>query len=125
MNEKQKARIEETIHQLVAELIMRRVKDPRVSGVSITHVEVSNDYSVAKIRYNVLGGSGNLKDVERGLESCKGYIRGQIKGPLRLRVIPELVFLYDSSLDRAMEIEELFNKIEREREANEEGFQDE
>ena len=125
MNEKQKARIEETIHQLVAELLMRRVKDPRVSGVSITHVDMSNDYSVARIRYNVLGGSGNLEDVGKGLESCKGFIRGQIKGHLRLRVIPELIFLYDSSLDRAMEIEELFKRIEEERETNKEGQQDE
>lgn len=124
MNEKQKARIEETIHQLVAELLMRRVKDPRVAGVSITRVEVSNDYSVAKIRYNILGG-GDQKDVERGLESCKGFIRGQIKGHLRLRVIPELVFLYDSSLDRAMAIEELFKKIDEERETDKEGHRDE
>jgi len=56
MNEKQKARNEDEIKVLIAEIILRRVKDPRVAHVSITHVEASNDYSVAKILYNVVEG---------------------------------------------------------------------
>ncbi|MCK4237124.1 MAG: 30S ribosome-binding factor RbfA [Candidatus Krumholzibacteria bacterium] len=115
MGEKQKARIEETIHQMVAELLIRRVKDPRVSHVSITHVAVSKDYAMAKLMYNVVGGSEDLPGVQSGLESCRGFIRSQIRKHLRLRVIPELVFVYDTSLDRAMAIDELLKKIGEER----------
>lgn len=111
MSEKQRARIEESIHQLIAELLVRRVKDPRVANVSITRVEASKDYSLAKVLYNIIGGSENLSDVEAGLESCSGFIRKQICGHLRLRIIPELVFIYDASLDRAMEIESLIQTI--------------
>jgi ribosome-binding factor A len=123
MSDKQKARIEETIHQLIAELLMRRVKDPRVTNVSITQVSVSKDYSVAKIGYNVLGGEPT-GEIAHGLESCKGFLRGQIKKHLRMRVIPELVFQYDASLDRAMEIEELFKRIDEERDTREGGDTD-
>ncbi len=111
MSEKQKARVEESIHQLIAEILVRRVKDPRVANVSITRVETSKDYSLARVLYNIIGGSGNLSDVEAGLKSCSGFIRKQIRGHLRLRVIPELTFIYDVSLDRAMEIESLIQTI--------------
>lgn len=125
MNEKHKGRAEETIHQLVAELLVRRVKDPRVANVSITYVNLSKDYSVAKIRYNIVGGSDDLDAVRRGLESCKGFLRSQIGRNIRLRTIPELIFEYDSSLDRAMTIEDLIHKIQDERQEREGGENDE
>ncbi len=114
MNDRQKARIEDEIMALISELLLRRVKDPRVANVSITHVEAAKDYSVAKILYNVVGGAGNLDDVQRGLESSRRYMRSQIARRLRLRTVPELVFRYDRSLDRAMKIEELIDRIHQE-----------
>ena len=114
MDEKHKGRIEESIATLVAELLLRRVKDPRVANVSITAVEASSDYSLAKILYNVVGGAPDPAAVQRGLESCAPFLRSQLARRLRLRTIPEIVFKYDTSLDRAMRIEELLNEIHRE-----------
>lgn len=114
MSEKHKARIEEEIMALIAELLLRRVKDPRVANVSITHVEAAKDYSSAKILYNIVGGANDPAVVQQGLVSCSSYLRGQIGKRLRLRVIPELLFRYDVSLDRAMKIDELIDKIHRE-----------
>ncbi len=111
MSDKARARIEETIHQLVAELLVRRVKDPRVANVSITLVKTSKDYTLAKILYNVIGDSDDLADVAAGLRSCSGFIRSQIRSHLRMRVIPELTFIYDASLDKAMAIEEIIQNI--------------
>jgi ribosome-binding factor A len=121
MSEKSKARVEEEIMALIAELLLRRVKDPRVANVSITHVEAAKDYSSAKILYNVIGGTADPAAVQKGLASASGYIRGQIAKRLRLRVIPELYFRYDTSLDRAMKIEELIDKIHHEDEEREKG----
>jgi ribosome-binding factor A len=113
MSERNKGRIEETIHQTVAELLMRRVKDPRVTDVSILRVDVSKDYSVAKIFFNLIGGSEpeRVAEAEKGLASSRGFMRMHLKKQLRLRVIPELVFKYDSSLDRAMHLEEIIESI--------------
>ncbi|MBN1165148.1 MAG: 30S ribosome-binding factor RbfA [Candidatus Krumholzibacteriota bacterium] len=116
MNGKHKARVEETIHQLVAQLLVRKVKDPRVTNVSIIRVEAAKDYSIAKIFYNIIGGSENLEEVARGLSSSRGFIRSQVKKAIRLRVIPELVFIYDSSLDKAMELEDLIDRLHQEKE---------
>lgn len=129
MNEKHKARIEEEIMVLIAELLLRRVKDPRVANVSITHVEAAKDYSTAKILYNIIGGSNDPAAVQQGLVSCSRYLRGQIGKSLRLRVVPELIFRYDVSLDRAMKIDELIDRIHREDEeraksGDEEGAED-
>jgi ribosome-binding factor A len=120
MSEIQRGRIEETIRQQLAELLVRRVKDPRVQSVSITAVEISKDYSVAKVMYNIVGGSEQLHEVRQGLESCRGFFRAQLTKYLRLRVTPELVFVYDASLDRAMAIEELLQRIHEEEESGEE-----
>lgn len=113
MSDRSRERAVETIRQLIAELLMRRVKDPRVRDVSITRVELAKDYSTAKIFYNLIGGSDPAATAEAasGLASCRGYLRGQIKKRVRLRVIPELIFIYDASLDRAMHIEELIDSI--------------
>ena len=120
MSEKHRARIEETIHQLIAELIVRRTKDPRVANVSVTKVELSKDYALAKIMYNIIGSADEIAEVQRGLESGRGWMRNQLKSHLRLRTIPELVFIYDDSLDRAMRIEGLLDEIGREGEDDDE-----
>jgi ribosome-binding factor A len=111
MSEKQRARIEESIHKLVAELLVRRVKDPRVENVSITRVKASKDFTSAKILYNIIGGGSDKAEIEAGLKSCRGFIRGQLRKNLRLRVTPELTFIYDASLDTAMEIESLIQTL--------------
>jgi len=121
MNEKHKSRIEEEIQVLVAELLIRRAKDPRVAHVSITRVDAAKDYSTAKILYNVVGGAADASEVQKGLVSCSGYLRRQIGRRLHLHVTPELIFQYDVSLDRAMKIEELIERIHREDEERTDG----
>jgi len=107
MSERIKGRIEQTIRQTVAALLIRKVKDPRVTDVSILRVDVSRDYSVAKIYFNLIGGSEpeRVAEAEKGLLSSRGYMRMHVKKHLKLRVIPELIFIFDSSLDRAMHLE--------------------
>lgn len=120
MSEKHRARIEETIHHLIAGLLQRRTKDPRVSNVSVTKVELSKDYALARILYNIIGSADEIAEVQRGLERGSGWMRNQIKSRLRLRTIPELVFEYDDSLDRAMRIEGLLEEIKREEDDDDE-----
>jgi len=116
MSERTKGRIEQTIRQTVAALLLRKVKDPRVTDVSILRVDVSRDYSVAKIYFNLIGGSEpeRVAEAEKGLLSSRGYMRMHVKKHLKLRVIPELIFIFDSSLDRAMHLEEIIERIHTE-----------
>jgi len=114
MKGKYKGRMEERIRQFVAELLMRKVKDPRVSNVTIQKVKAADDFSVARIYYNIIGEIDDRKTVEEGLSSCRGFIRKEIKDHIRLRTIPDLVFIYDKSLDKAMRIEEIIDEIHEE-----------
>ena len=121
MSERIKGRIEQTIRQTVAALLVRKVKDPRVTDVSILRVDVSRDYSIAKIYFNLIGGSEpeRVAEAEKGLLSSRGYMRMHVKKHLKLRVIPELIFIFDSSLDRAMHLEEIIERIHTEDEDGE------
>jgi ribosome-binding factor A len=123
MSERTKGRIEQTIRQAVASLLLLKVKDPRVTDVSILRVDVSRDYSVAKIYFNLIGGSEpeRVAEAEKGLLSSRGYMRMHIKKLLKLRTIPELVFKFDSTLDRAMHLEEIIESIRAEDEGEEGG----
>lgn len=121
MSERNKGRIEQTVRQTVASLLMLKVKDPRVTDVSILRVDISRDYSVAKIYFNLIGGSEpeRVAEAEKGLLSSRGYMRMHLKKKLKLRVIPELIFIFDSSLDRAMHLETIIESIHAEDEGKE------
>lgn len=95
-------RINEAVAAELTE-ILRQVKDPRVSRafVSISGAEVSKDLSFAKIFYSVLGPD---RDVEAGIASASGFIRGELAHRLNLRITPKLTFVREHGAERAMDI---------------------
>lgn len=79
--------------------ILRRVKDPRVSGmISIVRVEVSNDMSYAKVHISAMEGLDAAKEAVRGLKSAAGFMRRELGAALHLRHVPELRFVPDDSI---------------------------
>jgi len=102
-SEKMSALLQETI----AELIIRGIKDPRVSGVTITGVDVSADLRHADVYYRVLGTAADAHRAKAGLEHAAGYIRGVVGRELRLRYTPEMRFEFDPTPDRARRLEDL------------------
>jgi ribosome-binding factor A len=98
-------RINETIKEILSELLLTQIKDPRVGMVTITSVRVSSDFTTAKVYYTVMGDEARRIDTERGLKSAKNFMRKFVADELKLRTAPELRFEYDDSLDRAMGIE--------------------
>jgi len=99
-------RVNGTIKEILSELLLTQIKDPRVGMVTITSVRVSSDLSTAKVYYTVMGDEERRVDTERGLKSAKNFMRKVVADELKLRSAPELRFKYDDSLDRAMVIEE-------------------
>ena len=99
-------RVNETIKEILSELLLGQIKDPRVGMVTITSVRVSSDYSTAKVFYTVMGDENRRADTVQGLKSARNFMRKQVADELKLRSAPELRFEYDDSLDRAMRIEQ-------------------
>ena len=108
---KRSDKVAETIHELICSILSRGLNDPRIGFVTITGVDVTDDLSLAKIYFTVIGEEKAKKESEAGLNSAKGYIRREIGKHLTIRHTPELVFKYDNSLDYGRKIESLLKEI--------------
>jgi ribosome-binding factor A len=101
-------RVAEQIQRELAELIRLEVKDPRVRMVTLTAVEVTADYSHAKVYYTAL--QGESKQLQQGLERASGFLRSQLAHAMKLRVIPQLHFAYDTSVERGARLSQLIDE---------------
>ena len=105
-------RVGEQIHKEIAQMMMQGIKDPRVAPVVITGVNVSRDLSVAKVYFTVTDEASERKDAERGLKSVAPYVRRQLGQIMRMRFIPEIRFVYDSSINYGQKIENLLREVQ-------------
>jgi ribosome-binding factor A len=110
-------RIEEQILRLLAELVRREVKDPRVGLVTLTAVEVSRDMSHAKVYFLPFDQQRDPAEVGHALASAAGFLRAHLRRQLTMRHVPELRFVPDESIDRAVKLSALINTAVREDEA--------
>ena len=104
-------------------MILRRVKDPRVSEafISITAADCTPDLKFAKIYYSVMG--GDQTEVAKGLKAASGFIRRELANSLNLRITPELTFVADDSVAYGARIASILNTLDikpEEEEADEE-----
>ncbi len=104
------ARVGDLLKQTIAEMILRRVKDPRVEGITITGVDVSVDLKNARIYFCVLDSSRKEEAME-GLKSATGFMRRELKKELSLRAVPSLFFSYDESFDYGSRIDGILETI--------------
>jgi ribosome-binding factor A len=117
-------RIADLIQRELSDIVQRRVKDPRLEGVTITGTRVSPDYQYADVHFYRLGGDPEeLQQAKEGLESASGFIRRELGGRLTIRHTPELRFHLDESIDYGAHMETLFAQIREERLSSDEGGQ--
>ena len=109
---KRQARVGDLIKQTIAELVQRKVKDPRVDGVTITGVDVSVDLRVGHVFYCVLD-PDRQQQAQQGLTSAAGFLRRELSRELRIKHIPELSFIYDESFYYGSKIDEILEKLEK------------
>jgi ribosome-binding factor A len=106
-------RIEEQLLRSLAEILRREVKDPRVGPVTLTAVEVSKDLSHAKVFFLPFDQSRDAAGVREGLAAAAGFLRHELRGAMKLRHIPELRFLADETIDRAVALTSLIQQAVR------------
>jgi ribosome-binding factor A len=105
------ARVAGRIREEVSLILQNRVRDPGLESVTVTDVSVTPDLSTARIRYTVMGGEGERRAAVEALRRCKGFIRRELGKELRMRLLPEVSFQYDESLETGMRIERLLREI--------------
>ncbi len=91
-------------------MIRTELKDPRIGLVTLTGVEVSGDHRHAKVFFTVLGEASAVQNARQGLARSAAYLRRQLAASLRLRVVPELHFIYDESVARGARISRLIDE---------------
>ncbi|NIO00932.1 MAG: 30S ribosome-binding factor RbfA [Candidatus Latescibacteria bacterium] len=106
-----KERLNESIKEILSELLLTGIKDPRIGLVTITSVKIAPDLLTAKVYFSVMGSSDEKAETRKGLESAKSFMRKTVFRELKLRQVPEFKFVYDDSLDKAMAIEEALKEI--------------
>lgn len=118
---KRPKRVADMIKNEIALLLLSKVKDPRLSNVSILTAEVTKDLRRAIVYYSVLGDEQKVRKAAEGLERAKGFMRSHLARELGMRVTPELVFKHDLSLARQEEMERLLKEIHIDAEPGETG----
>ena len=116
MAESRHLKVEAELQRVLAELVSRDVKDPRVGNVTITAVSVSPDLKSARVLFVPFVSGHSAEEVREGLTHAAGFLRGEVARRLALRHAPRLHFAFDDSFDRADRLSHLIaGAVERTR----------
>jgi len=111
-NAKRLARINDEIMRETALIIRSELKDPRVDTItSVTRAAITNDLKLCKLYVSIMGDEEHRKEVVKGLNSSKGFIKKLLAERINLRITPELSFSVDDSLDYAYKIDALLKRV--------------
>jgi ribosome-binding factor A len=102
-------RVAELLRELLAEILLQRSADPRLTELTLTEVEVSPDLKQARVFYAVREGADS-DQVAAALDKALGFIKQEVAREHILRVMPEFAFLPDEGLDRAARLERLLQE---------------
>ena len=107
MDDAKTRRLAERILKIVAELLERRIKDPRLGFVTVTEARLTNDLREAKVFYTVLGTPEEREDTAAALKSATGIIRSEVGRLIGLRHTPSIEFIADELPENSQRIDEL------------------
>ena len=107
------AKLADQIHVTVAEMLERRVKDPRLGFVTVTEVRLTGDTREATVFYTVMGDDKARADSAAALKSATGLIRSEVGKRLGLKFAPTIAFMLDATPDTARNIEDLLAQAQQ------------
>ena len=100
-------RVASELKRVVNDLLREQIKDPRLEGVRVSDVEVSGDLGVAKLFYSTLDPDQDCAPIEEALAKASGFLRSRLGHEIRLRHVPELRFIHDTSARTGFELSRL------------------
>jgi len=120
MISKRPQRVGDLIREVICEMLLRDLNDPRLESVTITEVEVTADLKLATVFFSARGNRSREEASLHGLQSATGYIRKKLGKELRLRYIPDLIFKVDQSFEYGSKIDRLIRTLQEEKNGNSE-----
>lgn len=105
-------RVRKELMRDISEILQREIRG--LAGVvSVVDIEVSHDNSFAKVIYSVLGSDEQIEKTKEVIEKNTSKIRFEVGKRIRLRLTPELRFVYTDSLEKGSRVSEIIDKISR------------
>jgi ribosome-binding factor A len=99
------------IQQILSELLLRNISDPRLALTTISGVKMTKDLRLARVYFATAGGKSTSDAAAQGFASAVGFIKRHLARQLGLRYMPVLEFLYDESFDHGAHIDRLLKSI--------------
>jgi ribosome-binding factor A len=99
------------IHKVLSDILLKRIKDPRLKSATITDVKISRDLRIARIYFTTNGDKKSVEEAIEGFKSAIGYVKRTLAGQLGLRYMPELRFFYDESFDYGSHIDKILKDV--------------
>lgn len=116
MTFKRSDRVADVIMAEISDLLLKQVRDPRIKLVTITRVKLTDDLRLAKVFFVETGKETCDPEVKTGLHRATGFLKRELGKRLRLRYVPDLVFMIDESFEYGSRIDRLLAEIRREEE---------
>ena len=99
------------IQKVLSEILLKKVRDPRLKNASITDVKMSRDLRIARIYFVTSGNKKNIEAALEGFNSAIGYVKRTLARQLGLRYMPDLKFFYDESFDYGSHIDNVLKAL--------------
>ena len=112
-------RVADQIRMEVADILMRKIKDPRVHDVTVTDVELTGDLRIAYVFVTTMETGEGEHDVYAGLSKASGYVRAELGRRLSLRYLPDVIFKKDVSGPRGDRIMQLLEGLHKDQDKRE------
>lgn len=104
-------RVSQLLHRELSTLLLFEVRDPRLTGVTITEVDVTQDLLLARIYFSVMGDEGSEGEALAAMQHAGGYLRSELAKRVQLRFMPELIFEIDRSAEYGRRIDALLDQL--------------
>ena len=108
---KRAVRVGDQLLREIANLIVTRVRDPRVKWVTLTGIDLSNDLRHARVYYSVMGEEKDYSRTQAGLDSAKGFIKKEVGSRMDLKYMPDITFKHDPSLEKGDRMEKILEGL--------------
>ena len=111
MNFKRADRVADLIKAEISDILLKRVRDPRIEHVIITGVKLTDDLRSAKVFFVQMGSDTRSEDVTAGMQKATGFLKRELGKRLQLRHVPAITFIYDESFEYGSRIDRLLHEI--------------
>lgn len=111
MSNRRALKCAEAVREVVSMAILTELKDPRIQGVTVTYVEVSDDLRYAKVHVSIMGDESQQHLSMKGLSSAAGFLQAKVAKRLELRYTPRLSFVLDMGVKRSIEVARILREV--------------